>query len=544
MHVDRRPRGPCSGPARPRSMPSSSPEETSTIAKLSGGGRAQRDLAPPGSRPGGAGTKVPARSAPAAQLAGALEAPRRGASQRGPRNSASAPERALVGGAEQVRAVDRGALVVEDGGLHRALEEVLGVAAEELVERVLAGDVDRQSTAPAPGPAPHLAQRGDRAGEGDDDRRVELADVDPQLERVGRDHRPQLAAASGGPRAPAAAGRCSRRGRARPAPPARDRSCLERPLDERAQHLDALARLHEADRARAIADQLGQQLGRLAERRAARAELPRRSSGGFQIAIRRCGAGEPSSVDQPHVLQARQPLGELARVGDRRGARAGSAARCRRRRRSGAAGAARWRRGSRTRRGRRGPRRSRRRARLANRSAQAAWLGRMPTWSMSGLVSTTLARRRISRAGLARRVAVVDRGRTRSQPERGQRARLVLGERLGGVEVERPRPAIAAEDLERRQVEAQRLARGGSRRDDRRALPGRLQRLGLVGVEAARCRPARAPRAGPGAAPSGSARRRARAGPLAGLAHEAAVLAARVQQRAPRLRSPVERSRT
>jgi len=34
-------------------------------------------------------------------------------------------------------------------------------------------------------------------------------------------------------------------------------------------------------------------------------------------------------------------------------------------------------------------------ARLANRSDHAAWLGRIPTWSMSGLVRTTLARLRI-----------------------------------------------------------------------------------------------------------------------------------------------------
>ena len=41
-------------------------------------------------------------------------------------------------------------LVVEDRRLDRAVEELVGVAAEELVERVLAGDVDRE---PAPAPA-------------------------------------------------------------------------------------------------------------------------------------------------------------------------------------------------------------------------------------------------------------------------------------------------------------------------------------------------------------------------------------------------------
>ena len=67
------------------------------------------------------------------------------------------------------------------------------MAAEELVERVLAGDVDGEPLAAPPGAAPHLAQARDGAGEGHADRRVEVADVDPQLERVGGDHRQQLA---------------------------------------------------------------------------------------------------------------------------------------------------------------------------------------------------------------------------------------------------------------------------------------------------------------------------------------------------------------
>ena len=110
-----------------------------------------------------------------------------------------ARKRTLVGGAQQLRAVDQRALVVEDRGLDGALEEVLGVAAEELVERVLARDVHRQA-APAPtdrrpaGASPHLAQRCNSTGKRDDKRCVELADVDSELESVGRDHRTQLPA--------------------------------------------------------------------------------------------------------------------------------------------------------------------------------------------------------------------------------------------------------------------------------------------------------------------------------------------------------------
>src|SRR2546423_11415952 len=83
-------------------------------------------------------------------------------------------------------------LVIEDRRLDRSLQELLRMAAEELVEGVLARDVQGEALASPPGPAPHLAQARDRAGEGDADRRVQLADVDAQLERVGGHHRQQL----------------------------------------------------------------------------------------------------------------------------------------------------------------------------------------------------------------------------------------------------------------------------------------------------------------------------------------------------------------
>ena len=102
-------------------------------------------------------------------------------------------ERPLVRGAEHVRGVDLLVLVVEDRGLDRAVEELVGVAAEELVERVLAGDVDGKAAPAAAGAAPHLAQRGDGAGERDADRGVERADVDAELQRVGGDDAEQLA---------------------------------------------------------------------------------------------------------------------------------------------------------------------------------------------------------------------------------------------------------------------------------------------------------------------------------------------------------------
>ena len=102
-------------------------------------------------------------------------------------------QRALVGRAQQVRGVDLLVERVEDRRLHRAVEELVGMTAEELVERVVARHIDRQA-APAPArAAPHLAQRGDRAGERHAHRGVQRADVDAELERVGRDHAEQLA---------------------------------------------------------------------------------------------------------------------------------------------------------------------------------------------------------------------------------------------------------------------------------------------------------------------------------------------------------------
>ena len=83
--------------------------------------------------------------------------------------------------------------VVEDRGLDRAVEERIRMAAEELIQGVLAGHVHREAAPAAPRPAPHLAQRGDGPREGDEDRRVQRADVDPQLQRVRGHHAEQLA---------------------------------------------------------------------------------------------------------------------------------------------------------------------------------------------------------------------------------------------------------------------------------------------------------------------------------------------------------------
>ena len=153
-----------------------------------GRGRAQRDPAATNSLRRGSSRPPAPRSSPAASS--------RSARSRQPGAEdlvVLVGQRQLVGGGDQVPGGDLLVGVVEDRRLDRPPEELLGVAAEELVERVLAGDVDGEAAAAAPRPAPHLPQAGDGAGEGDADRRVELADVDPQLERVGGDDREQLA---------------------------------------------------------------------------------------------------------------------------------------------------------------------------------------------------------------------------------------------------------------------------------------------------------------------------------------------------------------
>ncbi len=96
-------------------------------------------------------------------------------------------------------------------------EELVGMAAEELVERVLAGDVDGEALGPAARATPHLAKARHRAGERDADRRVELADVDARARARPSRPPPGDRPRRGGARSRGAAEAYSRRGRARSA---------------------------------------------------------------------------------------------------------------------------------------------------------------------------------------------------------------------------------------------------------------------------------------------------------------------------------------
>ena len=133
-------------------------------------------------------------------------------------------QRVLLRRRAQVRAEDVGVGRVEDGRLDRPADQRLRVVDEVGVERVVAGDqhAERVLGAP-PGPPDLLPQGGPGAGEAGDQHRVEAADVDAELERVGGGQPDQLARDAAAPRARGAPRAGSRRGRPRPGPAATDR---------------------------------------------------------------------------------------------------------------------------------------------------------------------------------------------------------------------------------------------------------------------------------------------------------------------------------
>src|SRR5205807_8433069 len=79
-------------------------------------------------------------------------------------------QRQLVSSGGEVRQMNALRLVVEDRALDGAVEELVRMAAEELIERVVARDIQSEA-GPAPTRAPpHLAQARDGTWEGDADR--------------------------------------------------------------------------------------------------------------------------------------------------------------------------------------------------------------------------------------------------------------------------------------------------------------------------------------------------------------------------------------
>ena len=316
------------------------------------------------------------------------------------------------------------------------------MAAEELVQGVLPGEVQRQALAAPSRPAPHLAQARHGSGEGDADRGVELADVDPELEGVGRHHGQQLsarqrgfdlAALLGG--VPGAVGRDQR-------PELGHVPLGEAVAREALDQLYPAAAVEKADRAHSLADESREHVSALGQHRPAR---PR-----ALVDQRRVPHRDPSrsarrtvGVDERKALAA-QALGELERVRDRR-------------------------------RGENEPRLRAVQTRHATKPAQdvrdvraehppvhvrlvdddptqvgeevapALVVRQDPDVEHVGIGEHEVGAPTDAGTVLARRVAVVDRVAQLGWVECRQRPSLVLSQRLGRVQVQGPPPGVAGE---------------------------------------------------------------------------------------------------
>ena len=127
-------------------------------------------------------------------------------------------KRQLEGGALQVADADDEVVGVDEAGLGRRLEEVLGVSRHVLVQRRRVGDEDGERRLVAAAGAAHLLPgAGQRARIAEEHGGVEPADVDPQLEGVGGDDAAHASAAQAGFDGAALAAAGSRRGSPRQA---------------------------------------------------------------------------------------------------------------------------------------------------------------------------------------------------------------------------------------------------------------------------------------------------------------------------------------
>jgi hypothetical protein len=440
--------------------PSSSPRSASTIVKLSG--EADRSETWAAGNPARRGSqRLPwRRSSPAATSRSAdLARPSPSVSES---RASSGPS---VGGREQMAHVDQVRRVVEDRRLDRPVEELLGMAAEELVERVVARHVEREAAAAPSGAAPLLAKARDRAGKGDRDRGVEVSDVDPELERASRDDpekvtlgEPPLELATLLRRVAGAVG----------SDPALALRVVQPRLRELVDQLRGSPRPGEADRPHVGRDQVGEERRRLAEaRRAPPGSLVEQrgiAHHDFALPTRRA-----IPVDEPEV-QAGQSGRKLNRVRDRR-------------RREHEAG--------------RGPVLGREAPEAAEhvchvrpehpaidvclvdddqREVREEVTPPIVVGEDPDVQHVRVGQDQVGaladRGALAlRRVAVVDRVPQPRDGQRGQAAGLVLRERLRRIEIERPRAGIDREHVKDRKVEAERLPACGPGRHDRVPVP-------------------------------------------------------------------------
>ena len=365
--------------------------------------------------------------------------------------------------------------VVEDRCLDAPAEQLLRLAHEVLVERVLGRDEHREAVAASARAAPLLAQRRDRSRKADRDHRVEQADVDPELERVGRGD-PEQVALGEAPLDLAAL----LDGVARAV--GREPRVVAEPVGREAvDQLGRLAALGEGERAKAALDECRLELRSLRERRSAQPEL--------DIEQRRVpeddgalGAGRCVVPDHRH-RRPEQRLAELARVRDR--------GRGEQELRLGAVD-------------RRDPAKAPQHvgdvrsehaavdvrlvdddvAEVREHLAPALVVREQPDVDHVRVGQDRVRPLADLPALVGRGVAVVDRRPQLRDAQRGQRAELVLRERLRRVQVEHTVLGRPHEVVEDRQVERERLAGRGAGGDHEVLAPrGRVPRGALVGVE-------------------------------------------------------------
>ena len=393
-------------------------------------------------------------------------------------------DRRLESGGTNVAVEDSRVCAVEDRRLDPALEQSLGLAHEELVEGVLARHEHRKAGAPPPCPSPALPEARDRPGEADRQRAVERPDVDAQLERIGGRHAEELALDEPaldlpplGRRVPGAIGREA---------PGELRHALAR---EAVDELGRLPGLREADRPKAVGDELGEDPGAVAERARSDAELGVEERGVPEedgALCLRCRVGiHDGRVD------AEEDARLLPGIRDRRGGEEklrlgpvdgrGPAQAPEDVRHVGAKDAAID-------------------VRLVDDDvaqvledvSPAVVMRQKPDVQHVGVREDEVGPLPDLPALLGGRVAVVDRRPEARELELGEAPRLILGERLRRVEVERPLLRVGRERVQHRQVESERLpARGARRDDDVLAAPRRFQGLDLVLVELLDAAPAK-----------------------------------------------------
>ena len=190
------------------------------------------------------------------------------------------------------------------------------MAAEELVEGVLAGDVEREALGPAARAAPHLPQARHRPRERDADRGVQVPDVDAELERVGRHDREQVPARQAGLDVAALLGRVAGPVGRDPLGELRAPQLLQPHPGEALDQLDAAPAAQEADGPHPLAHKVRQELRGLRQDRAT-GHRPRIDHRRVPHADAPGRAGRAIGVHEPEGL-AHQALGELERVCDRR----------------------------------------------------------------------------------------------------------------------------------------------------------------------------------------------------------------------------------